>query len=121
MDPKSIALKVFHQFKASHSLAGFEQPHFHLWKVAVEFKTALPLKKDRLIDLVLLHNELSKITDVLEGTHLNDTLGASPTSENMAIYIWKQVKIKFPQDPLHQVSITLCGLDGEASGEATIS
>jgi 6-pyruvoyl-tetrahydropterin synthase len=120
MEPKNIALKVFHQFKASHSLPGFDQPHFHVWKVSVEFKTQLPLKGDRLIDLVLLQTELEKITAPLANTYLNDTLGNSPTSENMASYIWAKVSEKFPAEPLNKVSITLCSLDGEASGEATL-
>lgn len=120
MEPKNIALKVFHQFKASHSLPGFDLPHFHIWKVCVQFKAPLPLKGDRLIDLVLLQAELEKITAPLANTYLNDTLGASPTSENMAAYIWKNVVQKFPNEPLHSVSITLCSLEGEASGEATL-
>ena len=120
-EPQSISLKVFHQIKASHSLPGFDQPHFHLWKMAVQFKASLPLKSDRLIDLVLLQSEMVKITAPLDQTYLNDTLGASPTSENMAAYIWKKVNEKFPSEPLHSVSITLCTRDGEASGVATIS
>lgn len=120
MEPKTIALKVFHQFKASHSLPGFDQPHFHLWKVTVQFKANLPLKGDRLIDLVLLQTELEKMTAPLANTYLNDTLGDPPTSENMASYIWKKVAQKFPNEPLHSVSIALCNLDGEASGEATL-
>ena len=57
----------------------------------------------------------------LSGSYLNDTLGASPTSENMAFYFWEKVAKVFPKEPLHSVSITLCNLDGEASGEATLS
>lgn len=121
MEPKSISLKVHHQFKASHSLAGFETPHFHIWKITVEFKTQLPLKGDRLIDLVLLQNEMANITAPLDNTYLNDTLGASPTSENMAAFIWKKVAAKFPNDPLYSVCVSLCNLHGESSGEATLS
>ncbi len=120
MEPKSISLKVYHQFKASHSLEGFELPHFHLWRVAVKFKSGLPLKGDRLIDLVLLQTELEKITAPLHNTYLNETLGASPTSENMAAYIWKKVAQRFPNEALNAVSITLCHLDGQPSGKATL-
>lgn len=120
-EPTSIALKVFHEFKASHSLVGFETPHFHLWKITVEFKASLPLKGDRLIDLVLLQDELIKITAPVAGTYLNDTLGASPTSENMALFIWKRVVEKFPNDPLDSVAVKLCDLNGVASGEAVLS
>jgi 6-pyruvoyl-tetrahydropterin synthase len=121
LEPTSIALKVFHQFKASHSLAGFETPHFHLWKITVEFKASLPLKTDRLIDLVLLQEALSQITAPIANTYLNDTLGASPTSENMALFIWKKVMERFPNDPLDLVAVSLCDLNGESMGEATLS
>jgi 6-pyruvoyl-tetrahydropterin synthase len=121
IEPTSIALKVFHEFKASHSLAGFETPHFHLWKITVEFKASLPLKGDRLIDLILLQEELSKITAPITGTYLNDSLGASPTSENMALFIWKKVSERFPNDPLDSVAVKLCDLNGAASGEAILS
>ena len=120
-EPTSIALKAFHEFKASHSLVGFETPHFHLWKITVEFKASLPLKGDRLIDLVLLKEALIEITDPLVGTYLNETLGASPTSENMALLIWKKVSERFPQEPLDSVAVKLCDLNGEASGEAILS
>ncbi len=121
MEPKVIALKVFHQFKASHSLVGFELPHFHLWKITVEFKANLPLKGDRLIDLVLLQTELEKMTAPLSGTYLNQSMGISPTSENMAGWIWKKVSEKFSSEPLSSVSVQLCSLDGEAMGEASLS
>ncbi len=121
LEPTSIALKVFHQFKASHSLTGFETPHFHLWKITVEFKASLPLKTDRLIDLVLLQEALNQITAPIANTYLNDTLGASPTSENMALFIWKKVMERFPNDPLDLVAVSLCDLHGESMGEATLS
>ena len=121
MEPKKIALKAFHSFKAAHSLAGFETPHFHLWKISVKFQGTFPLPGDRLIDLVLLQTELNRITAPIAGTFLNDTLGASPTSENMASFIWKKIKEKFPSQPLYSVSVTLCDLDGEAMGEAILS
>jgi 6-pyruvoyl-tetrahydropterin synthase len=121
MEAKKIALKVFHSFKASHSLAGFETPHFHLWKIAVKFQAAFPIKGDRLIDMIAVQSELIQITAPLEGTYLNDSLGASPTSENMATFVWKKVAGKFPGQSLHSVSITLCTLDGEATGEAILS
>ena len=31
--PSAISLQVYHQFKASHSLEGFEKAHYHIWKV----------------------------------------------------------------------------------------
>jgi len=121
MEAKKIALKIFHSFKASHSLAGFEIPHFHLWKVTLKFQAAFPLPGDRLIDMIEAQTILSQITLPLANTYLNDTLGASPTSENMAAYLWAKVAHQFPGQPLHSISVTLCTLDGEATGEAVLS
>jgi 6-pyruvoyl-tetrahydropterin synthase len=119
--PTQISLKVLGELKASHSLAGFEVPHFHRFKVALEFQASLPLKQDRLIDLVQLQNDLQKILAPLEGRHLNSALpDLSPTSENLAIWIWDQFLRAHPQAPLKAVSITLCDLEGRASGEARV-
>lgn len=119
--PKHIALKVFHSFKASHSLAGFETPHYHLWKIAVKFQAKFPLPGDRLVDMIAAQTELGEITAPLAGTYLNDTLGMSPTSENMAAFLWNKMNEKFPGQPTHSISVTLCTLDGEATGEAILS
>lgn len=83
--PNRISLSVFSELKASHSLAGYEIPHFHLWKVEVEFSKALPLKEDRLIDLVFLKTKIDELLLPLQGRYLNETLSFSPTSENVWI------------------------------------
>ena len=119
--PSSISLTVYSDFRASHSLTGFETPHFHLWKLALEFKAPLPLKTDRLIDLVLLQNQISSITSPLQGCFLNETLtDFSPTSENMAQWVWNEFLKNNPATPLVAVTITLCSLSGEPMGSARI-
>jgi hypothetical protein len=118
--PKTLDLSVFGEFKASHSLTGFEVPHFHLWKVTVDFKTDLPIPGDRLIDLVFLQNILTSIFHAVEGKHLNAVLAAPPTSENVASWVWDEVVRTLPEAPLAEVSVTLCDLDGKATGRARL-
>jgi 6-pyruvoyl-tetrahydropterin synthase len=118
--PSKLALTVQTELRASHSLAGFELPHFHLWKIAVQFQADLPLKNDRLIDLVFLQTTLDEILAPISGKYLNEVLAVSPTSENMALWIWQKIADKLPNEPLSSVEITLCNLEGHASGSARI-
>lgn len=118
--PTSVALTVNSEFRASHSLEGFETPHFHLWKLSMEFKTSLPLLQDRLIDLVYLQEELAELIAPLDGTFLNDSLGFSPTSENLAAYLWDGFLARNPTAPLHSVSVSLCDLSGRSTGTARV-
>lgn len=118
--PKLIALTVQAELRASHSLAGFETPHFHLFKVAATFQTELPLVSDRVIDLVFLQDRLHEILNPLSGAYLNEVLSLSPTSENLALWVWDQLTHMLPTEPLQCVEVTLCSLDGVASGSARI-
>jgi 6-pyruvoyl-tetrahydropterin synthase len=120
LKPTRIALEVESEFRASHSLAGFEIPHFHLWKVRVEFEAKLPLADDRLIDLVHLQTVMDEILKPLSGTYLNESLGVSPTSENLALWVWEKLMHKLPDAPLSQVQIKLCDLEGVSTGSARV-
>ncbi len=86
----------------------------------MDFKTDLPIPGDRLIDLVLLQNMLTSIFQAVEGKYLNTTFSFPPTSENMANWVWDEVVRVLPEAPLAEVSITLCDLDGRASGRARL-
>ncbi len=113
-------LSVFGELRASHSLAGFETPHFHLFRVAVEFRMPFPLQGDRVIDLVLLQKVLDGALAPLQGTYLNETLGLSPTSENLCVWISDEFEQRLSGAPLDSVSVELCDLDGRAMGKATL-
>ena len=118
--PSHLALRVETDFKASHSLEGLEVPHFHLWKVSVEFQAKLPLAQDRLIDLVFLQTVLDRVFEPLKGSYLNESLKASPTSENLALWTWEKIAGALPDAPLSEVKIELCSLDGVSTGSARI-
>jgi 6-pyruvoyl-tetrahydropterin synthase len=115
-----MTLCVESEFRASHSLEQFEAPHFHVWKIAVEFRASLPLKTDRVIDLVFLQKTLQKIHQPLENAHLNEVLSVSPTSENLALWVWDELSKAKLSAALHSVKITLCNLEGEATGYAQV-
>ena len=118
--PSKIVLTVHSELKASHSLTGFETPHFHLWKVEASFESAFPLKSDRLIDLVFLQTTLSEIFSPIEGRFLNDVFSFQPTSENFCAWIWEALTQKLPDAPLCSMNVTLCDLDGRVSGSARL-
>lgn len=118
--PSTITLTVFSEFRASHSLEGFETPHFHLWKLSLEFRTPMPLQSDRVLDLVHLQEEIAKITSTLEGCYLNTAVSFSPTSENLANYFWDEFLAVHPTAPLTALTLTLCDLAGVASGSARV-
>jgi 6-pyruvoyl-tetrahydropterin synthase len=119
--PSRISLEVESEFRASHTLAGFEIPHFHLWKVTTQFSAALPLKEDRLIDLAYLQTVMAEILHPLQGVYLNDAFSFSPTSENMALHIWEKIASGLPDAPLSEVRVTLCDLEGTSTGTARVS
>ncbi len=119
-DPRRLELTVFGSFRASHSLTGFETPHFHLWRIEAVFGSNLPLTGDRLIDLVFLQSVLERIFLEVEGKYLNDALRVSPTSENLAGWLWNRIRAELPEAPLQEVSVELCDLDGRASGRARL-
>ena len=119
--PKTLTLTVHSEFKASHSLEGFETPHFHLWKIAVAFQQVLPLQKDKLIDLVYLQAEMDQIFTAIEGQYLNEVFAFQPTSENLALWVWEQVNAQSFVAPLSSVQVTLCNLEGVATGAAQVS
>ena len=119
--PSRIALEVENEFRASHTLEGFEVLHFHLWKISVQFEAKLPLANDRLIDLIFLQTKVDEVLAELRGTHLNDTLTVSPTSENVALWLWDRVGKLLPDAPLHHVQVKLCDLEGRSTGTARVS
>jgi len=118
--PEKLILSVFSDFKASHSLAGFETPHFHLWKLAIEFTTSAPFEGDRLIDLTFLKEEIHAVVAPIENRFLNSLFDFQPTTENIAQWLWKQVQARLPEAPLTAVQVSLCDLDGTAMGSARL-
>lgn len=89
-----MELEVCSELRASHSLVGNELPHVHLWKISVCFSVPFPLKDDRVLDLVMLQNVLNGSLLPYQNTYLNDSLKVSPTSENIAAFVYAEVSKK---------------------------
>lgn len=118
--PALFRLTAYHQFKASHTLEGFRIPHFHLWKVSVDFERAFPLVGDRVVDLVLAEAKLSETMAPLHGVLLDQALGVSPTSENLCVWIWEKMAKALPDAPISAVAVVLCDLEGRPSGRVEL-
>ena len=119
--PKTLTLTVCHEFKASHSLEGFELPHCHLWKLSAEITASHPSQNDKLIDLIELQKALNEISLPLQNQYLNEKFSFAPTSENMAEWFWEAIQKKLPTAPLTAVTVTLCNLEGIATGSAHLA
>jgi 6-pyruvoyl-tetrahydropterin synthase len=115
-----FCLTVFNDFRAAHSLEGFETPHFHLFKVSAGFEVPYPINGDRVIDLIYLQKILDCSLYPLHNKDLNSILKVSPTSENLCVWLWEELSTQLPDAPLKSVSIELCDLEGRAMGKATL-
>lgn len=118
------------EFEASHSLAGHELPHSHLWKLEVTIK-GNPVN-GRIIDIVLLRERIQKSLEVIKHQYLNkcdavdETVREFPTCETLShfflVEFHKLLKMEFaPQNPtvrLTSVKVALCEMNGQEMGAA---
>ena len=118
--PSGISLTVFSELKARHSLSGFEVPHVHVWEISLRFDAIFPIPGDRVLDLPILQSGLNQVLSELENTDLNETLGMSPTSENLCWWIWRKWQSRDPSRSLAGVEAILRDQSGRTLGKATL-
>ena len=118
--PSRISIAVCSELKAMHSLSGFEVPHVHVWEISLRFDAEFPIPGDRVFDLPVLQSGLNQVLSNLENTFLNETLGMSPTSENLCWWIWREWQKRNPSHPLVSVEATLRDPSGRVMGKATL-
>ena len=87
------------RFEAAHRLPRYKGPCFELHGHSYELHVTLELPVDpesgMTLDFFLLEAAVKKrILDRLDHKNINDTL-ETPTAENIAIWIWEQLKPEF--------------------------
>ena len=94
-------IKIKTSFSAAHNLKNYhgkcEHLHGHNWIVEARFEYS-SLDKDGLaVDFRIVKDLVREVTDKLDHSYLNDLdelKKANPTSENIAKFIYDNVKIK---------------------------
>jgi 6-pyruvoyltetrahydropterin/6-carboxytetrahydropterin synthase len=104
------SIKIESYFSAAHYLRGYrgkcEDLHGHNWKVEVVVEARKLDKTGMVMDFKDLKMELNRILEKLDHKCLNEVAyfkKFNPTSENIAQYIYKNLKLAVP----HLKSITV--------------
>ena len=114
MEIELYKVSVKLNFAAAHKLHGYEGPcenlHGHNWKVDVSV-TALELDNSGLgIDFKLLKSETKTLLKTLDHKYLNELepfKTISPSSENIARYIFQELSRRLNNDNIKVESITV--------------
>lgn len=57
-------------FRASHSLSGYEKPHFHYWTLT--FAVSGKIQNGMIVDMAVLREKTQSLVSLLEGQYLNE-------------------------------------------------
>ena len=94
-------INVVGEFSAAHNLRGYlgkcEELHGHNWKVEVIITGRKLSKTGMLVDFKQIKSRLNKVLDKLDHKHLNRLSyfkRVNPTSENIAKYIYNNLKLR---------------------------
>ncbi|MBN2442145.1 MAG: 6-carboxytetrahydropterin synthase QueD [Spirochaetales bacterium] len=104
--PMTITLYTESYFNAAHKLKSYQGKcanlHGHAWKVGVWVKGEEHQKKAN--GILWDFSNIKHITARLDHTLLNDVLDTNPTAENIALYIYTELKTQDP-DLLFKVRV----------------
>ncbi len=99
---------VHTHFSSAHSLRGYqgncEELHGHNWKVGVQIAAETLDNLGMVIDFKVLKQKLHQIIQRLDHKHLNDLPpfdALNPSSENIAFYIFQELKKSLTHDRMH--------------------
>ena len=121
-------LIVKFDFEASHSLADYEAPHPHPWKVTVSITG--DLIGGKVVDIIALREKMDEIIGKLKSTYLNDNPHVTeevrkfPTCETLSQFFSNEVvsvlnKDFVSQNPsvkLNSVMTTIYTMEGTEMG-----
>ena len=100
-----FSIGVKRRFSAAHSLREYggncENLHGHNWTVELICKADKLDDLGMVLDFRVLKGALDEVLEVLDHSFLNDIdpfKKINPSSENIARYIWNEVKSRLPAD-----------------------
>ncbi|GAV22518.1 6-carboxytetrahydropterin synthase QueD [Carboxydothermus pertinax] len=103
-------ISVSTTFDAAHFLKDYDGKcanlHGHTWRVEAEVEGQTTNDLGLLIDFGMIKDYLKEITSRLDHKLLNDVLPVNPTAENIARYIYQELKPKLMVYP----EIKLCAI-----------
>ena len=109
-------------FSAGHHLRNYpgncEKPHGHNWKVKVTVRAEELDELGMAIDFRRVKEGLAKVLDTLDHCNLNehpDFTEKNPSSENIAVYIFDNLKQDLSSDRYHLHSVTVCETDNSGT------
>ncbi len=105
-------------FSSGHHLRNYpgdcERPHGHNWKVEVTVRATELDKLGMGVDFKIVKKAVKEIMDDLDHRDLNEHPAfreKNPSSENIAVYIFEQLKSKLTTDRYRPYSVTVCETD----------
>jgi 6-pyruvoyl-tetrahydropterin synthase len=116
------------QFEASHSLAGYEVPHSHIW--ILELAIGGQVIDGKIVDMMEVRVHIEKLIEQLKATYLNenrvvgDAVRKAPTCETLGQFFSQrlqevletQFRTGNPSIHLVSVMITICSVDASEIG-----
>lgn len=97
------SLRVEGVFSSAHNLRGYkgkcEELHGHNWRVQINIKSDRLDEIGMVLDFKLLKNKLSACLEQMDHKYLNKLpyfKKVNPTSENIAVYIYKKLIVQIP-------------------------
>jgi 6-pyruvoyltetrahydropterin/6-carboxytetrahydropterin synthase len=106
-------LKIISDFSAAHQLRDFggecENLHGHNWKIEVHVAGKKTGKDGLLIDFRLIKKATEEVMNELDHKFLNELdyfKSVNPSSENIALYIYKSLGPKFNNENVRVTKVT---------------
>jgi 6-pyruvoyl-tetrahydropterin synthase len=93
---KNPELILSFMFRASHTLSGYETPHFHYW--TLQLAVSGQISNGMIVDMTLLRSKVLGLIAPLEDKYLNDASSldaatrAAPTCETLSAYFSERLR-----------------------------